>query len=266
MKPTRPAPSDSALRTGAILAVVAALVGTVSWAFLARTDGSRHAREQSPEPRSALAASSSAAARQETAPTTQASPEPILARPVAPPVTSGARPRSPLERSPGYYPPDDPESMSVVTGRRNAPAVDLELTGGASSIENLARLLLDDLQARNEGAMHALRLTKHEFAVICWPEFPESRPITHITVDDAWEFQAPTSLAGSSRAISAYGGRDLSLLNVQVGRVETFRNFTLHREVTLVVRDNATKETIGLRFVPSIVERHGHFKALLFKD
>jgi len=262
MKPRCPATSDSALRTGAILAVVAALVGTVSWAFLARTGGSRDAQERSPEPRSTLAASWSTTARKETAPMAQASPEPILARPVA----SVGRPRSPLERSPGYYPPDDPESMSVVTGRRDAPAVDLELAGGASSIENLARLLLDDLQARNEGAMHALRLTKHEFAVICWPEFPESRPITHITVDDAWEFQAPTSLAGSSRAISAYGGRDLSLLKVQVGRVETFRNFTLHREVTLVVRDDATKEAIGLRFVPSIVERHGRFKALLFKD
>src|SRR5262245_5385813 len=38
----------------------------------------------------------------------------------------GQRSASPLTRSPGYYPPDDPESLSVQTGRREAPLVDLE--------------------------------------------------------------------------------------------------------------------------------------------
>lgn len=176
------------------------------------------------------------------------------------------RPRSPLERSPGYFPPDDPESSSVITGRRNASRVALELTGGASSLESLARLLLTDLQARDERAMHALRITRQEFEIICWPEFPESRPITRITADDAWEFALPTSLAGAGRTIGLHGGRDLSLVRVTAGYAERYRNFTLHRDVVITARDVQTGDSLSLRFVPSVVERHGRFKGLLFKD
>src|SRR5687767_6563556 len=60
-----------------------------------------------------------------------------------------ARSRSPLEQSPGYHPPADPESLSVVTGRRNAPRVALRLTHGASSIRDLAQLILAGLQAKD---------------------------------------------------------------------------------------------------------------------
>jgi hypothetical protein len=176
------------------------------------------------------------------------------------------RPRSPLERSPGYVPPADPESLSVITGRRNAPRVALELTGGAASLADLARLLLADLQAKDERAMHALRVTRHEFEVICWPEFPESRPITRITADDAWELALPTSLAGAGRTIGLHGGRGLSLVRVTAGRAERYRNFSLHRDVVITARDAQAGDSLSLRFVPSVVERHGRFKALLFKD
>ncbi len=176
------------------------------------------------------------------------------------------RPRSPLERSPGYLPPADPESSSVITGRRNAPRVALELTGGASSLADLARLLLADIQTRDERGMHALRVTKREFEVICWPEFPESRPITRITADDAWELALPTSLAGAGRTVGLHGGRDLKLVRVTTGRAERYRNFTLHRDVVITARDAQAGDSLSLRFVPSVVERHGRFKALLFKD
>jgi len=176
------------------------------------------------------------------------------------------RPRSPLEHSPGYYPPADPESASVYAGRRNAPAVSLEMEGGATSVRALARELLDAIQAKDERAMHALRLTRHEFGVICWPEFPQSRPVTRITADDAWEFSLPTSLAGAGRTIGLYGGRSFELVRVDVDRVEPYRNFSLHRGVAIVARDAADGSLVSLRFVPSIVERHGRFKALLYKD
>ncbi len=182
------------------------------------------------------------------------------------PGTHPRSPRSPLERSPGYYAPDDPESSSVARGRRYAPRVAFDLTGGASSLGDLARLLLADVEARDERAMHALRLTRREFQVICWPEFPQSRPITRITADDAWEFSLPTSLAGAGRTIGLYGGRDLSKARVTAGRIERYRNFTLHRDVVITAWDAQAKEWVSLRFVPSVVERHGQFKALLFKD
>src|SRR6185295_16717115 len=169
-------------------------------------------------------------------------------------------PRSPLERSPGYYPPDDPESMSVFTGRRDAPAVDLELTGGAASIDQLGRMLLAGINARDERGIHALAVTRNEFEVILWREFPESRPVTHITADDAWEMSSIQSNAGVGRTLGALGYRRLEFIRVDTGPPVPYRNFTLYRKVEIVTRDPATSQEVRVGFAPSFVERHGRFK------
>lgn len=173
--------------------------------------------------------------------------------------------RSPLERSPGYYPPADPESASVRLGRRKAKPVRLLLSGGSRSIDDLAQRLLAGLEAKDENALHACRLTRSEFALICWPEFPESRPITRITADDAWELSDPTSVAGASRALSMVGGRPLSFVSVHATSREAYRNFVLHRGVVIEARDESGS-MVSLRFAPSVVERRGRFKVLMFKD
>jgi len=179
---------------------------------------------------------------------------------------SKPRPRSPLERSPGYYPPDDPESMSVVTGRREAPAVDLEFTGGATSIDELGRQLVAGVNARDEGAVHALGVTRKEFEVILWREFPESRPITHITAADAWEMSSFQSHSGVARTVGEFGYRRLEYIRVDSGPPVPYRNFALCRQVEIVAKDPATSQEVRLRFAPSFVERHGRFKVLTFKD
>lgn len=174
--------------------------------------------------------------------------------------------RSPLERSPGYYPPDDPESLSVIRGRRDAPLVDLELTGGAASIDQLGRMLVAGINAHDEAALHALGVTRKEFEVILWREFPESRPVTHITVDDAWEMASAQSHAGVSRGVGSFGSRGLEFIRVDCGPPVPYRNFSLHRQVEIVAKDPATAQEVRLRFAPSFVERHGRFKVLTFKD
>ncbi len=185
---------------------------------------------------------------------------------VPPALAASSRPRSPLERSPGYYPPDDPESMSVITGRRDAPLVDLDLAGGASSKRDLAMMLLAGLNARDERALHALRITRKEFEVILWPEFPESRPVTNITAEDAWEMSIAQSVSGAGRAIGGYGARQLELVRVECDPPTPYKNFTLHRGVTIVARDQNSGETERMRFAPTFVERHGRYKVLTFKD
>lgn len=180
---------------------------------------------------------------------------------------SAPRARSPLERSAGYYPPADPESSSVRRGRRlHAKAVRLPLVDAARSLTDLAQLLIAGLEARNEKALHLRRLTRNEFEVICWPEFPESRPITRITAQDAWELSDPTSQSGASRALSTYGGRPLSLIRVRSSARETYRNFVLHRGVVIEARDEQSGAVVALSFAPSVVERKGRFKVLMYKD
>ena len=185
---------------------------------------------------------------------------------VRPPGAASSRPRSPLERSPGYFPPDDPESMSVVTGRREAPLVDLEFRGGAISPRDLALQLLAALGARDQKGLHALRMTREEFEVIVWPELPESRPITNITAADAWDASQIRSLSSADRAVGSYGGRSLEFLRVEASAVMPYKNFTLHRGITITARDNASGETLAMNFASSFVERRGRFKVVLYRD
>jgi len=176
------------------------------------------------------------------------------------------RNRSPLESSPGYYPPDDPESLSVIRGRREAPEIHVELEGGCASLDAFARAVLSGIERKDERALHAMRVTRSEFETILWPEFPQSRPITHIPVSEAWGFTTAKSLAGVSRVVGAYGGRHLTLLRADYARSETFRNFNLLRDVRILIRDPRDGRMVTLAVAPSVVERHGRYKALIFKD
>jgi hypothetical protein len=188
-------------------------------------------------------------------------PPPVESRPSGEP-----RSRSMFANAPGYVPPDDPESLSVVTGRRDAPPIDMEVTGGAHSQEALARLLLEALQVGDEHALHALRLTRAEFSTILWPELPESRPITHITVDDAWEMSNGQSLSGVSRAVSAYGSHQLEFVRLESSEPIAYRNFSLLRQVIIVCQDWSTGGEVRLKFASSFLERHGRYKVVTFRD
>ena len=173
---------------------------------------------------------------------------------------------SPLESSPGYYPPADPESMAAVNGRRDAPLIEGELSGGATSLEDLAREILAGLERSDEKALHSLRVTHEEFERIVWPELPQSRPVTNIPFSEVWGFATAQSLAGASRAIGVYGGKHLTLLRIDYSRAEPFRNFTLLRDVRILIREPVQGRVIGLSLAPSVVERHERYKALIFKD
>jgi len=224
------------------------------------------AKNSHPDPRTALAASTSPPPASDNR-----SELPEQARSGAPKAGPGGPARStlhrsPLERSPGYYPPDDPESLSVLTGRRDAPEVSLELTGGAPSLDALGRAILAALHDRDEAALSTLLVTRQEFETICWREFPESRPVTHITAQDAWWMSSNASRAGASRMVGVYGGRPLELLEVERAGSFPYRNFVRHYGVTLVVRDRATGEVLDIASAPSLIERDGRFKVLIYKD
>ena len=133
-------------------------------------------------------------------------------------------------------------------------------------MRDLALDLLDALRARDARALHALRVTRKEFERILWPEFPESRPVTNISADDAWEPAQAGSLSGAERAIGSYGGRTLELLRVESAATVSYRNFTLHRGMSILGKDVASGEVFTMRFASSFVERGGRFKVLLYRD
>ena len=174
--------------------------------------------------------------------------------------------RSPLEQSPGYFPPDDPESMSVITGRREARPLTGEFTGGAPTLESLLQAVFVAIERGDEATLHVLRVSRAEFERYLWPEFPQSRPITNIQAEDAWSFVKNGSLAGASRALGSYGGRRFTVQSIASSGPLPYTNFTLWRDIVITARDESSGEIQTMRFLPAVAERHGRFKVFSYKD
>ena len=182
----------------------------------------------------------------------------LLAAGVAPAVGAGTYS---IRDSPGYITLVDPESTSVVLGRRtSAPAVSARFRGGARSLDELGRAVLWALHHADADSLRALCVSRPEFEEILWREFPESRPATGLTAGDAWASLDRRFLAGVGGAVHEYGGRHLQFRRVEVYEsVRTYRNFRLHNGL-VIVATNERGEEERLRFVRAAAERKGRFK------
>jgi hypothetical protein len=165
-----------------------------------------------------------------------------------------------IRDSPGWYPSVDPESMSVVLGRRlNAPAVSKRFRGGARSMADLGRAVCYALHHENADTLDALCVRDDEFRDILWREFPESRPATGLHWQDAWTMLYARIHSGCRGAIGDFGGRYSEFVRVDHDSIMVFRNFRLHRGLVLLVRDDAG-ELVRMTWLRSVAERKGSFK------
>lgn len=179
----------------------------------------------------------------------------------ASPETTAAPPRRPSVRdSPGWHPSVDPESMSVVIGRRtNAPVVRMPFQGGARSLDDLGRTVCRLLHHSARDSMLALCVNVDEFRDILWREFPQSRPATGLTWQDAWNIVGMRLRTGTSGAVDDYGGRYLQYLRFERDTTVVFKNFKLHRGLILVARNDQGQEE-RFAWLRSVAERKGTFK------
>ncbi len=166
----------------------------------------------------------------------------------------------------GWYPPADPESASVRLGRREASLVALPLSGGKRSLAALGRAVLAAISNDSPEEMHALGVSKQEFEVILWPEFPESRPATGLLPMDGWRALGNRLTAGSRGAVSDHGGQAWTFVRIEAtAGVKAYRNFRLHRGLVLVAKDSAGEEK-RFDFLRAAVERKGVFKIYSLRD
>ena len=181
--------------------------------------------------------------------------------PATTPDPTRANPRvTSLSNEPGYRPLVDPESSSVVAGRRlNAKPVSMPFTGGARSLDELGRAICNALHAGSRDSLLHLSVTDAEFRTILWPEFPQSRPVTGLQWDDAWKILHARLHAGCSQAVRDNGGHWYEFQRFEGDSVSQFRNFRLHSGLVLVAKNDAG----GLerwRWLRSVAERRGSFK------
>jgi hypothetical protein len=166
----------------------------------------------------------------------------------------------------GWYPPADPESAAVRLGRRAAPLVDLPLAGGRRSLAALGRSVLAALANESAEELLALCVSKQEFEVVLWPEFPESRPATGLLPMDGWRTLGNRLSSGSRGAVSDHGGQGWAFVRIEAtAGVRAYRNFRLHRGLVLVAKDAAGKEA-RFDFLRAAVERKGVFKIYSLRD
>lgn len=166
-----------------------------------------------------------------------------------------------IKELPGYVPLVDPESSAVVIGRRvNAPLVKKPFRGGAKSMKELGQTICKVLEDTPKlDSLMLLTISEDEFNEILWPEFPQSRPATGLTAKDGWRVLYPRLLNGCNSALIDHAGGYWEFLCLEVDSVATYRNFTLHSGVTMVVRDAAGVET-RMNWLRAIAERKGRYK------
>src|SRR5262249_50689534 len=137
-----------------------------------------------------------------------------------------ATPGSRLSDSPGWYYVVDPESTSVLLGRRtNAPLVNRPFQGGTRSMDELGRRVCSMLHHSARESLWTLCVQDSEFRNIMWREFPESRPATGLRWLDAWISLYQRLVSGISGAISDYGGEDWQFVRITSDSVATYKNF-----------------------------------------
>lgn len=184
------------------------------------------------------------------------------------PVISAGREiqRSALENAPGYRPPDDPELESVERGRRIVEERDIALAGGMPTAGGLADMILYCLEEDDARCMHDLRVNGVEFENGIWPEFPESRPATHIEAKHAWFYLHKTCWSGVSDMLSEHGGKKLIFKKITVTEgLIRYTNFNMLSGVLIHAEDEFGEEVI-LKNAHTFCQAGDVWKVYIYKD
>ena len=120
--------------------------------------------------------------------------------------------------------------------------------------------------AGDRPGLFKLCVTRDEFDKILWPEFPQSRPVTGAKAEDGWYFLTRRNTGGADRMLENWARQKLKLVRIERSLpVETYRNFRLHRGLTIVARDSTGAE-VRIDDIRSVAERKGVFKIYSMRD
>jgi hypothetical protein len=173
---------------------------------------------------------------------------------------------SPVEKEPGYKKLDDPEAETTITGRRKVGPTAAQFRDGATSASQLAMVLLDCINRDDYMGLRAVQISFDEFRDILWPEFPQSRPATHVKAEDAWEVLLHSSVTGARRALGEWAGQDLTFEGLSFEKGWTpYANFNLYLGVRIHARTRAG-EVVEIKYADGFVERNGQWKVYIYND
>jgi len=148
-----------------------------------------------------------------------------------------------------------PEECSVFDSK-----VDLWIEAAAFYGQADVSAVCGALHTSEPDSMLRLCVRQEEFRVILWHEFPQSRPATGLQWEDAWNIMGMRLQTGCSGAVNDLGGRYLQFVRFEsADTTMRFKNFKLHRGLTLVARNDEGGEE-RMTWLRSVAERKGSFK------
>ncbi len=168
----------------------------------------------------------------------------------------------------GFEAPDDPEAEFIRKhGRRESPWIDGELSRGIPGFDSFVAAIMEQLREGDAKGLMELQIAGADYKRYCWPEFPQSRPITKIPVDESWFFLERKAYSGVQRGVQDFGGQTLTPTRVyfREGRVD-YENFTLFKGMVIAAQGPQGGAETLIDFIPVVIERNGRWNVYTYED
>ena len=158
-----------------------------------------------------------------------------------------------------------PRDEAVRRFRVGLPPAD-SLTGGAVSRDALVAAFMGALGAADTGAIVDLAITRSEFAYLYYPTAARGLPPYDLEPSLMWFMLFEASDQGIRRALQAYGGTPLTLVDYDCGSgaLEEGENRIYGPCVVRWRAENG--DTVSARLINQIFEREGRFKVLSYAN
>ncbi|MGH7520712.1 MAG: hypothetical protein ACREMI_05505 [Gemmatimonadales bacterium] len=148
---------------------------------------------------------------------------------------------------------------------RNGVVEPPSLSGGAASREALVRQFLGALERRDTATLHALLMTRAEFAYLYYPTNPEGLPPYDLSPGLMWFLLEGNSRRGLAHALEDRGGRPLRHLGVHC-QPPTQQGANTVWGGCVVSRLQAPGDTVVEPLFGPIIARGGRFKFVSYAN
>jgi hypothetical protein len=138
------------------------------------------------------------------------------------------------------------------------------LENAFSDPEAVARAALDALWVGDWEALESFLVTREEHETLLWDALPESK---HLTFGDARALNVRNTRKALNNAFRDYRSDGYELLGIEFTKsTEVYEEFTLHRGARLRLRRQSDGSEGYLIFLDVLLEYHGQWKPMNYKE
>lgn len=142
------------------------------------------------------------------------------------------------------------------------------LGGGAASVEELGRTVVQALASADTAALQAMRTTEREHNQVLWPHFPVAKQDTSgSALAFAWENVEMRNAGAVGEWIASFRGRTVRYDGARcTGEVEEYGPFQILRGCSVTVTDVAQGRAYELRPFDRVVRMGGTHKVIRYVE